>query len=467
MSGLGQIDRATLADIVGEFTGALDNLALIMPRGMHDALEILNPHISAMARDGLQGGCRDRRRHRPMAPPRGDGRTAQLRPILDEESAEICAILLSKLNVAKAAALLSDLPPDRAEVIAHAVSLTDTIPPETALRIGEHLHAQIVAKPKATFDTGPVDRVGAMLNAVGTASRDAVLAGLEARDADFADGVRRAIFTFQHIPKRIDAADIPRITGAVDGETLVTALAYGLQAAPLAVEFILENMSRRMAEQMRDEAEAMSTPKEAEGEAAMQAVVAAIRGLEEAGDIRIRPRGRGLRPPQRRPGRHLSPRRARMPICRIPPMVLEFTEAGIYCPAADIHIDPWRPVPRALITHGHSDHARPGHGAYLATSGAAPVIRHRLGDIRLQTIEYGENADRRRDDQLPSRGPRPRLGADPGRGRRRGLGRLGRLQDGGRRPLHPVRARALPHLHQRKHLRPADLQLDAAGRAGR
>jgi hypothetical protein len=145
MSGLGQIDRATLADIVGEFTGALDNLALIMPRGMHDALEILDPHISAMARDGLKADAAI-----------GDGTdpwprlaamdVAQLRPILDEESAEICAILLSKLNVAKAAALLSDLPPDRAEVIAHAVSLTDTILPETALRIGEHLHAQIVAQ---------------------------------------------------------------------------------------------------------------------------------------------------------------------------------------------------------------------------------------------------------------------------------------------------------------------------------
>jgi flagellar motor switch protein FliG len=110
MSGLGQIDRATLADIVGEFTGALDNLALIMPRGMHDALEILNPHISAMARDGLRADAEI-----------GDGTdpwprlaamdVAQLRPILDDESAEICAILLSKLSVAKAAALLSDLPP--------------------------------------------------------------------------------------------------------------------------------------------------------------------------------------------------------------------------------------------------------------------------------------------------------------------------------------------------------------------
>jgi len=71
-------------------------------------------------------------------------------------------------------------------------------------------------------------------------------------------------------------------------------------------------------------------------------------------------------------------------------MVLEFTEAGIYCPAADAYIDPWRPVERALITHGHSDHARWGHRAYLATEAAAPVIRHRLGDIRLQTTPYGE-----------------------------------------------------------------------------
>jgi putative mRNA 3-end processing factor len=70
-------------------------------------------------------------------------------------------------------------------------------------------------------------------------------------------------------------------------------------------------------------------------------------------------------------------------------MVLEFRPAGMYCPAADVYIDPWRPVDRALITHGHSDHARAGHGAYMATDAAAPVMRHRLGDIRLQTTPYG------------------------------------------------------------------------------
>lgn len=70
--------------------------------------------------------------------------------------------------------------------------------------------------------------------------------------------------------------------------------------------------------------------------------------------------------------------------------VLTFTDRGIFCPAGDFHIDPWRPVPRALITHGHSDHARWGHGRYLATHAAGPVMRHRLGEVALEGIAYGE-----------------------------------------------------------------------------
>ena len=69
--------------------------------------------------------------------------------------------------------------------------------------------------------------------------------------------------------------------------------------------------------------------------------------------------------------------------------VLIFTERGVYCPAGDFYIDPWRPVERALITHGHADHARPGHGSYLSTASAQPVLYHRLGDIRAEAIEYG------------------------------------------------------------------------------
>lgn len=63
---------------------------------------------------------------------------------------------------------------------------------------------------------------------------------------------------------------------------------------------------------------------------------------------------------------------------------------GLYCPPGDFYIDPWRPVDRAVITHAHADHARPGHGHYLAARPSEGVLRARLGDIRLDTLAYGE-----------------------------------------------------------------------------
>ncbi len=68
--------------------------------------------------------------------------------------------------------------------------------------------------------------------------------------------------------------------------------------------------------------------------------------------------------------------------------------AGLYCPAGDFTIDPWRPVERAIVTHGHSDHARPGSGVYLCHEDSAPILRHRLGDIRIETLAYGETIER-------------------------------------------------------------------------
>ncbi len=69
--------------------------------------------------------------------------------------------------------------------------------------------------------------------------------------------------------------------------------------------------------------------------------------------------------------------------------LLQPTDRGLWCAAGGFFIDPWRPVDRAVITHGHADHARPGHGAYLSTEAALPVIRRRLGDIRAETLPYG------------------------------------------------------------------------------
>jgi len=72
--------------------------------------------------------------------------------------------------------------------------------------------------------------------------------------------------------------------------------------------------------------------------------------------------------------------------------LLTFDGKGIYCPQADIHIDPWKPVKRALITHGHSDHARWGMKSYLCTHESVPILQHRLGaQNTIQGIAFGES----------------------------------------------------------------------------
>ena len=68
---------------------------------------------------------------------------------------------------------------------------------------------------------------------------------------------------------------------------------------------------------------------------------------------------------------------------------------GLYCPPGDFHIDPWRPVDRALITHAHADHSRRGHAHYLAAAPAAGVLRARLGEIDLATLPYGKTIEHR------------------------------------------------------------------------
>jgi putative mRNA 3-end processing factor len=68
------------------------------------------------------------------------------------------------------------------------------------------------------------------------------------------------------------------------------------------------------------------------------------------------------------------------------------TDSGLYCPAGDFYIDAWRPVPRNVVTHGHSDHARPGSQRYLTSTEGVPVLRERLGnDILVDAVPYGQS----------------------------------------------------------------------------
>src|SRR5271166_2591089 len=80
---------------------------------------------------------------------------------------------------------------------------------------------------------------------------------------------------------------------------------------------------------------------------------------------------------------------AASPLALAPMDLIVPTDRGLYCPAGDFHVDPWRSVGRALITHAHSDHARPGSDLYVCHRDTAPILRRRLGDVAIETVDYG------------------------------------------------------------------------------
>ncbi|QYK39945.1 MAG: flagellar motor switch protein FliG [Paracoccaceae bacterium] len=282
------VDRVTLSAVVDEFLAELESVGLTFPGGIEGALGLLDGHISSTAASRLRRLAGASAKADPwdriaaLSPER-------LLPVVEAESVEVSAVMLSKLPVPKAAELLSMMPGDRARRVAHAVSMTGGVDPEAVRRIGLAIAAQLDSQPPRAFDAGPVERVGAILNVSPAATRDDVLAGLEAEDAAFAAEVRRALFTFAHVPQRLAARDVPKVVRLVDMPAMVTALAGAQadEATAATAEYLLANMSGRMAQGLREEAAARGRVRPKDAEAAMGAVIAAIRQLEAAGEIAL------------------------------------------------------------------------------------------------------------------------------------------------------------------------------------
>ncbi|MDV6236195.1 ligase-associated DNA damage response exonuclease [Leptospira ellisii] len=75
--------------------------------------------------------------------------------------------------------------------------------------------------------------------------------------------------------------------------------------------------------------------------------------------------------------------------------MIVLTEAGLYVPQADVYIDPWKGVPRAILTHAHSDHTRKGSTHYLCAESGLPLTRERLGEkAPIETLPYGRSVYR-------------------------------------------------------------------------
>lgn len=284
---MGIVDRVTLDSVAQEFAEALDSVGLSFPHGLAGALDAVDGKIAPATAARLRKVAGVRQIGDPWQRLR-EIPTEDLAAMAQAESTEIAAVMLSKLETAKAAQLLGHLPGPIARRITYAVSKTANVSPEAVERIGWSLAAQLDQRPSQAFADGPGARVGAILNQSAASTRDGLLDALDEEDSDFATVVRQSIFTFAHIPARILPRDAPAILRGVDQAVLVTALAGGTSDADrTAAEFLLANTSARMAENLREEMAERGKVRQSDAEEAMTQVVGAVRTLVDEGAITL------------------------------------------------------------------------------------------------------------------------------------------------------------------------------------
>lgn len=286
MAGMDLIDRKTRDAVISEFCDHLDAVGLTFPGDLDGTLAMLGGKISEDSTDRLRRLATMSGRGDPWiriaALPKDDILT-----LANSEAVELVALMLSKLPVAVASATFSALSRERARAVAHAMSMTGDVAPQALQRVGLILLQAADALPRSAMDSPASDRMGAILNFANADLREDVLQLLDEADSGFAGGVRRAIFIFAHIPERIAPRDIPRVVREVEQPVLLRALTAQPEADAAAAQFILENLSKRMADGLREEMETMGKVRTRDVEEAANEVVAAIRRLEADGEITL------------------------------------------------------------------------------------------------------------------------------------------------------------------------------------
>lgn len=286
MAGMEMIDRQTRDAVITEFCDRLEAVGVTFPGDLDGTLAMLGGRLSDDSTDRLRRMAAMSGRGDPWARIAALPQHAIL-ALAKSEAVELVALLLSKLPVEKASATFTVLQRDRAQAVARAMSMTGGVSPESLRRVGLVLLQAADALPRAAIDTPAADRIGEILNFATADLRDDVLNDLISQDADFAAGVRRAIFTFAHIPARIEARDVPRIVREIEQPTLLRALSGSSDEDVAASDFILSSLSQRMSDGLREEREELGKLRSRDIEEAMTEVVAAIRRLESEGELTL------------------------------------------------------------------------------------------------------------------------------------------------------------------------------------
>lgn len=209
---------------------------------------------------------------------------AQLLNFIQKEHPQTIALILAYLKPQQAAVVLAALPQDKQADVARRIAIMDRTSPEIIKEVERILEKNLSSLVTEDFTAaGGVQAIVNILNTVDRGTEKYIMETLEIEDTDLAEEIRKRMFVFEDILS-LDNRSIQRFLREVDNNLLAVALKGATEEVQ---KVIYSNMSKRLAEMIREDIEYMGPVRLKDVEEAQQKIVNIIRKLEDAGEIII------------------------------------------------------------------------------------------------------------------------------------------------------------------------------------
>lgn len=208
----------------------------------------------------------------------------QLLNFIQDEHPQTIALILSYLSSQQASAIISALPPENQADVAKRIAVMDRTSPDVIKEVERVLESKLANLVNQDYTViGGVDRVVDILNSTDRSTEKHIMEILEIEDPELADEIRKKMFVFEDI-LLLDDRSIQRVLRDVDNNELALALKSANEEVQNA---IFNNLSKRLAEMIKEDMEFMGPVRMKDVEEAQQKIVNIIRKLEDSGELVI------------------------------------------------------------------------------------------------------------------------------------------------------------------------------------
>lgn len=287
MATLGDIDQETVIAVVKEFVSAVGMHRALLQGSLQNAFEMLAGNIDESVLNRLRLDLDET--NAAAAWQTVSAVDAEiLAEILALEHAQVAAIVLTKIPADKAATIFNLLDSNLAQKVITLFNQSRQPEPSFVDDVGRALAEKFARSTNSAVPVPkPALQLSAMLDLVAGSVREGLLNHLQTHDPEFTREVRNHMFTFADLPARVDNRDIAKIARAVDQGILLKALAGASATAPDVLGKILDNISSRLADQLKEALTELGEVKVHDAEAAQTEIIKAVRMLEKNGDLQL------------------------------------------------------------------------------------------------------------------------------------------------------------------------------------